>query len=42
MCTVYKNNDSTTNNYSGYSFYYTVSNLISGASNTFTGTVVGN
>jgi hypothetical protein len=36
------NNDSTTNNYTGYSFYYTVSNLVSGASNTFTGTVVGN
>ena len=38
----FENNDSTTNNYTGYSFYYTVSNLVSGASNTFTGTIVGN
>jgi len=34
--------DSLTGNYTGYSFYYTVSNLVSGASNSFTGTVVGN
>jgi hypothetical protein len=33
--------DSTTNNYTGYSFYYTVSNLVSGASSTFTGTITG-
>ena len=38
----FEDNDSTTNNYTGYSFYYTVSNLVSGVSNTFTGTVVGN
>ena len=38
----FQNNDSTTNNYTGYSFYYSVSNLISGTSNSFTGTIVGN
>ena len=38
----FENNDSTTNNYTGYSFYYTVSNLVSGDSNSFTGTIVGN
>ena len=38
----FQNGDSLTNNYTGYSFYYSVSNLISGASGAFTGTVVGN
>ena len=38
----FQNNDSLTGNYTGYSFYYTVSTLVSGASNTFTGTIVGN
>jgi hypothetical protein len=38
----FEDNNSLTGNYTGYSFYYTVSNLISGASNSFTGTVVGN
>ena len=38
----FENNDSLTGNYTGYSFYYTVSNLVSGASSTFTGTIVGN
>ena len=38
----FDSNDSTTNNYTGYSFSYYVSSLTSGASNTFTGTVVGN
>jgi hypothetical protein len=37
----FANNDSTLG-YTGYSFYYAVSNLITGASNTFTGTVTGN
>ena len=37
----FENNDSTLG-YTGYSFYYSVSNLISGSSNTFTGTVTGN
>jgi hypothetical protein len=35
-------NNPSGNAYTGYSFYYTVSNLISGASGAFTGTVVGN
>ncbi len=35
-------NNTSGNEYDGYSFYYTVSNLISGASGAFTGTVVGN
>ena len=38
----FQNNDSLTDSYSGYSFYYVVSNLTSGSSNTFTGTVIGN
>jgi hypothetical protein len=38
----FENNNSLTGNYTGYSFYYTVSNLVSGASGAFTGTVVGN
>ncbi len=39
----YANFENTLGNaYTGYSFYYTVSNLISGTSGSFTGTVVGN
>ena len=38
----FQNGDSLTNNYTGYSFYYSVSNLVSGTSGAFTGTVVGN
>jgi hypothetical protein len=38
----YANFDNTTgNNYSGYSFYYAVTSFVSGASNTFTGTISG-
>ena len=38
----YANFDITTGNaYTGYSFYYAVSNLTSGASSTFTGTITG-
>ena len=38
----FEDNDSLTGNYTGYSFYYVVSTLTSGATNTFTGTVAGN
>jgi hypothetical protein len=39
----YANFDITTgDNYSGYSFYYVVTNFLTGASNTFTGTLTGN
>jgi len=38
----FEDNDSLTGNYTGYSFYYVVSTLASGATNTFTGTVTGN
>ena len=35
-------NDSNTGSYTGYSFYYAVSSLSAGPSNTFTGTITGN
>ena len=38
----FTNNNSLLGSYTGYSFYYSVSSLTSGASNTFTGTVTGN